>query len=326
LTNIGTAHDEGFTSRREKIQEKVRLFTSVQKLIYCGDHREVDDVIKQSLPGVEIISWGKSSKDNIYISNIRKEKAATEAQLQFKEETITVTLPFQDEASFENSMHCVAFLLSEKFSPSFIQQQLNLLDTVPKRLELKQGINECYLIDDSYNNDFGGLQIALDFMDQQKQHENKTVILSDLLQTGLDETALYKNIADLLRNRGIKKLIGIGSAIERNKDAFRINTSFFADTESFLGQFDRKNFEKELILVKGARDFHFGKVVALLQQKIHGTVLEIDLDALTHNLNFYRSRLSANTKIMVMVKAFAYGSGSHEVAKLLQFHRVDYLG
>src|SRR5690606_27581337 len=178
----------------------------------------------------------------------------------------------------------------------------------------------------SYNNDFGGLQIALDFMDQQKQHENKTVILSDLLQTGLDETALYKNIADLLHNRGIKKLIGIGSAIERNKDAFKINTSFFADTESFLGQFDRKNFEKELILVKGARDFHFGKVVALLQQKIHGTVLEIDLDALTHNLNFYRSRLSANTKIMVMVKAFAYGSGSHEVAKLLQFHRVDYLG
>src|SRR5690606_38520327 len=201
----------------------------------------------------------------------------------------------------------------------------NLLDNISKRLELKQAINECYLIDDSYNNDFAGLQIALDFMGQQKQKEKKTVILSDLLQTGLKEEILYKNVARLLKQRGVAKLIGIGSAISKNSVCFDIPADFYQNTEAFLESLEKKHFEKELILIKGARDFRFGRIVNLLQQKMHGTVLEINLDALTNNLNFYRSKLAPGTKLMVMVKAFAYGSGSQEVANLLQYHRVDYL-
>ena len=325
FTNIGTAHDEGFAGRREKILEKSLLFKNSERIIFCSDHMEVREVLEEKFDTAVLFSWGTSLDSNIQVRRLLKESNSSVLNLSYKGKQAEFTLPFRDDASIENCMHCIAYLLLESFSPAYIQQQINLLDTVSKRLELKQAINECYLIDDSYNNDFAGLQIALDFMGQQKQKDKKTVVLSDLLQTGLKEALLYKNVAALLKHRGIARLVGIGPAISENRGCFEMPATFYENTEAFLTSFERKDFEKELILIKGARNFRFGRIVNLLQQKMHGTVLEINLDALTNNLNFYRSRLSTGTKLMVMVKAFAYGSGSQEVANLLQYHRVDYL-
>jgi Alr-MurF fusion protein len=202
---------------------------------------------------------------------------------------------------------------------------LNLLKPIAMRLELKQGINDCYLIDDTYNNDFAGLSVALDFMSQQHTKRRKVLIISDLLQSGLEETELYESIGDLVKGKQIDQVIGIGEVISRNQQFFK-NGTFYQSTEDFLSNFSLHQFQSSLILVKGARKFEFEKIVSRLIQKVHGTVFEVNLDALTNNLNFYRNKIGTATKIMVMVKAFAYGSGSAEVASLLEYHRVDYLG
>lgn len=325
FTMIGTAHDEGFENTHQKILEKSKLFKHVNKLIYCRDQQTVHEVLHKKFSHKALISWGKSEKSVLQISKIKKNGNTSALTVNYRGKQTTFSFPFSSDASIENCMHCVAFLLSESFAPAFIQQQVNQLDTVSKRLELKQGINDCYLIDDTYNNDFGGLQIALEFMGQQKHKEKKTVVLSDLLQTGLNEQVLYESIAELLHHKGIQRLIGIGGAISRNSTYFKMPAAFYKNMEDFLSTISKNDFHNELLLIKGAREFHFERIVELLQQKTHGTVLEINLDALTHNLNFYRSKLSPHTKLMVMVKAFAYGSGSDEVANLLQFHRVDYL-
>jgi Alr-MurF fusion protein len=193
------------------------------------------------------------------------------------------------------------------------------------RLELKEGINSCYVIDDTYNNDLAGITIAINFLDQQKHKEDKAVILSDVLESGMKEQELYQNISNLLKEKGIQRLIGIGKTISRNKSLFNLESKFYEGTEEFLKGFNPQDFSEEMILVKGARVFQFERIIQQLQRKVHGTVLEVNLDALSHNLNFYHAQLKPMTKIMVMVKAFAYGSGSFEVANLLQFHRVDYL-
>jgi hypothetical protein len=181
------------------------------------------------------------------------------------------------------------------------------------------------IIDDTYNNDLVGLTIALNFLSQQEQRSQKIAILSDLLQTGQKEDELYTQINTLLQQKGIQKLIAIGEAFARNAHLISIEAQYFATTAEFLAKLSLDWFQDALILIKGARTFQFERIVHRLQQRVHGTVLEINLDALTHNLNFYRNRVGNDTRIMVMVKAFAYGSGSAEVAQLLQFHRVDYL-
>ena len=253
------------------------------------------------------------------------------------------TLPFTDAASVENVMHCITLMRNLGIADAEIQEQLNLLQPVSMRLELKQGIRGCYLIDDTYNNDLAGLQTALDFLDSQQQRAKKTVILSDMLESGEDEAMLYGKIAAMLRSKNVTRLIGIGEAVSRNAGVFDIEKILFSSTEDFLTQLPSPTgrgwdspsldgggpgwgfFSNELILIKGARTFRFERIVRQLQQKTHGTVLEINLDAVAHNLNHFRSLLRPQTKIMAMVKAFAYGSGSAEIASLLQFHRVDYL-
>ena len=211
------------------------------------------------------------------------------------------------------------------YDQTIIQERMHMLSPVAMRLEMKTGINNCSVINDSYNSDIGSLTIALDFLNQQKQHENKTLILSDILQSGKNEEALYKEVGDLLKAKGITSLIGIGPAISRQENYFSMEKKFFRSTDDFLRDFSPSDFRDETILLKGARLFGFEKISKVLQQKAHETVLEINLNSLIHNLNYYRSRLKPHTKMMAMVKATSYGSGSFEVANILQFHHVDYL-
>ncbi len=321
FTNIGSAHDEGFSNRKEKACEKLKLFTHVEKLVYCSDNLELHEEVKKT--AISTISWGFHADGEYRVKQQDSHITIIDNNQEFE-----FQLPFTDRASTENALHCIILMLHFKYSAQQIQDRIQLLRSVPMRLELKQGINNCQIIDDSYNNDLGGLQISLDFMGSL-QKKQKTLILSDVLQTGLDDYALATRIAAIVFQSGVQKLIGIGPVLTQHQDLFKrknLEAYFYESTEVALEAISWDAFNREIILIKGARVFQFEKIVARLQRKIHGTRMEIDLNKMVHNLNFFKSRLNPGVKLMVMVKAFAYGSGSEEVANLLQYHRVDYLG
>ncbi len=326
FTNIGPAHDEGFRTRRQKIAEKLRLFIHAETLIYCADHTDIADeitmVLKAVNPDMRLISWTLRGEN----APFRAQLIGHELHLSGPAGAYSLHLPFTDPASVENILHCLVTMLTlRRFDTAELQTRLNRLRPVSMRLEQKEGINNCVLIDDSYNNDLAGLQLALNFLNQQTGRSGRVVILSDVLQSGQSEADLYAQIAELIRANTIGLFVGVGPVLSRHADRFAANSLFYETTDQFLAQFPVSMLRDSAVLVKGARPFSFERIVNRLQRKVHGTVLEINLDALTHNLNYYREHVGPATKIMVMVKAFAYGSGSAEVAQLLQFHRVDYL-
>jgi alanine racemase len=323
FTNIGSAHDEGFVSHQQKVAEKLKLFKDVELLFYCSDHAPVHEAVQAQ--GIKAFTWSKTQTADVTITASTTVGHKTILEYIYKDEKQRLAIPFTDEASVENALHCLAVLLYRHLPLSEIQDRLDRLHPVAMRLEMKEAINGCYLIDDTYNNDLAGLAIALNLLVNQPQRGRHTVILSDLLESGLPEEKLYKQVAELVQARGVEQLIAIGEKISGYSSMFSVPAEFYISTADFLAQFNPARFRDELILVKGARVFGFERIVHAFQQKVHGTVLEVNLDALVHNLNFYRSKLAPDTKLMVMVKAFAYGSGSFEVANLLQFHRVDYL-
>ncbi len=328
FTNIGSAHDENFSSLSEKVAEKLMLFRNCKSLIYCKDYLLITDEINKATflpPAIKFFTWSKKLKADLQIGRISKNNGETEIQGIYKNRFNSISIPFTDDASIENAIHCWAYMLFMNYEQDTIAERMQLLSPVAMRLELKDGINNCSIINDSYNSDIGSLTIALDFLHQQKQHAKRTVVLSDILQSGKDESTLYKDVADLLQKKGINRLIGIGPAISRQSSHFSGDTSFYLSTDEFLHDFNTSIFSQETVLLKGARLFGFERISKILQQKAHETVLEINLNSLIHNLNYYRSRLKTETKIMVMVKAFSYGSGSFEISNILQFHRVDYL-
>ncbi len=328
FTNIGTAHDENFESLQQKVREKLSLFSAAEKLIYCKDYTILHDEIQRAdfLPAaLQYFTWSKKTKADLQIGRVSKSQDECEIQGVFKSNFIQIKILFTDDASIENAIHCWAFLLLLGMEQATIEDRFQFLSPVAMRLEMKEGINNCSIINDSYNSDVGSLTIALDFLNQQKQHKIKTVILSDILQSGKNEENLYGEVAELLTAKGVDRMIGIGDAISRQQNYFHLPKKFYSNTEDFLRDFASFSFKDETILIKGARLFGFEKITKALQQKAHETVLEINLNALVHNLNYYRSRLKPTTKIMAMVKAFSYGSGSFEIANTLQFHHADYL-
>ena len=329
FTNIGSAHDEGFATQQQKIEEKSLLFKNCQTIYYCIDHTPIHQVLIALYRNkAHFVTW--SLLDGAADYKIQKRLLTTDKQTEIivitRQQQYAFTLPFQDDVSVENAIHCIVFLLQEGFSPAMIQASLTKLRAIPMRMTLKQGVNNCQVIDDTYNNDLVGLRVALDFMAQQKQASRRTVVLSDLLETGIAAEKLYPQIAQLLKAKQVDRIIGIGEELIVHAAAFAsFDTRFFDHTEEFLKEDVQHQFSNELILVKGARRFGLERVVDRLQQKIHNTVLEVDLDAITHNLNFFQSRLARDTQLMAVVKALAYGSSSFEIAHLLQYHRVDYL-
>lgn len=323
FTNIGSAHDEGFNSRKEKVAEKLRLFTKTNKLIYCLDYQEIDEeiglLLKQINPNIELVGWSKQGIGK-YPVTIKKAPDRAFISTNWLGKDIAVQLKFTDDAAIENATHalfCILLVQKELHLPDF-----TALKPVTMRLEMKHGIYDSYLIDDTYNNDLGGLEMALNFLNQHHTKREKLLILSDVLESGLPEKKLYDKIKTLLQAKGISELIGIGEALNLTKP---LPGLYFSSTEQFLENIPLDRLAGRFILIKGARTFGFERIVQRLERKIHGTVFEINLDALQKNLNFYRSRLKSSTKLMVMVKAHAYGSGITEIAAFLQYHRVDYL-
>ncbi|HUX84020.1 MAG TPA: bifunctional UDP-N-acetylmuramoyl-tripeptide:D-alanyl-D-alanine ligase/alanine racemase [Chitinophagaceae bacterium] len=338
FTNIGQAHDEGFLNIRQKINEKLFLFTHSRVLIYCRDHSELNECVLQfhnqiRNPGnpdsLQLLSWSAKTAADLTVQTVEKAAGHTRIAATYRKEYLEIRIPFLDDGSIENAIHCWCLMLYLGISPSIIASRMEKLGRVAMRLELKAAINHCSLINDSYNSDLGSLTIALDFLQQQKQHPSRTLILSDILQSGKPDAELYGEVADLLQKKKVHRLVGIGPAISAQKALFEnignTQASFYPGTMDFISRFSPDLFHEETILLKGARVFEFERISRLLEQKAHQTVLEINLTAITDNLIQYRMLLKPFTKIMVMVKAFSYGIGSFEIANLLQFQGVDYL-
>lgn len=326
FTNIGEAHQANFSSIEEKIEEKLKLFSNSKKIIYCTDHKEIDHIIQQH-SYLQAFSWSaKNNKANVQVQQ-KKGIETTELIATYNTKVYSSEIPFTDAASIENATHClVALILLEKAGLKELNHFKNL-QPVAMRLEIKQGSNNCLVINDSYNADLNSLNIALDVLNQQasKQTITKTLILSDIYFSSKIDEELYTEVAKIISKREINRFIGIGKNLQKFSYLFAKNAEFFADTNRFINTFHTNQFRNEAILLKGSRSFEFDNIAAILQNKVHETVLEIDLTAMLNNLNYFRSKLKPATKIMVMVKAFSYGAGTAEIARFLEFHKVDYL-
>jgi alanine racemase len=328
FTNLGEAHQENFSGLKQKCEEKLLLFKNAGTLIYCSDNKLVEISIAQSGFKGKLFSWGKSEKAVLRILNVEKNTKCTQISAIFEKKEMQFCIPFTDDASIENGLQCVAVMLHLGINIEEIAKRILSLEAVAMRLEVKDGVRDCLIINDSYNSDLNSLGIALDFLNQQATAKNlsKTLILSDILQTGLSPEELYKIVAELISNKNINRIIGIGTEISNHSDLFQVaEKTFFDDTDDFLKSSYMREFQKEIILLKGSRTFHFEDISEKLELIAHETILEVNLNALVDNLNYFRSKLRPETKMMCMVKAFAYGSGSVEVARTLQHHHVEYL-
>jgi alanine racemase len=328
FTNIGSAHDESFMDVRQKVGEKLNLFRNVETLIVSSDHGIImEGLTRTELPKkIRLFTWSIRREDaDLKINNIEKRSTETHIQAVYQEKNIAITIPFVDDAAIENVIHCWATMLLLGYSNEIIIERIARLTPIAMRLEMKQGINRCMIINDTYNSDINSLQIALDLMNSQHQYQKRTVILSDILQSKSAEHTLYKEIATLLKNKNIHRIIGVGEAICRQMNSFSIEKEFYKTTNDFFADFDVDKLDNEIVLIKGARRFNFERISNYLSLKAHETVLEVSLPNLIKNLNCYQALLKPTTKIMVMVKAFGYGISDIDIANALQYHGINYL-
>ena len=328
LTNIGGAHQENFQSLQEKCMEKLLLFKDSDVIIYNGDDELIADCMNRRLLSVREIAWSRKDRDRpLFISDVQKGDSTTTVAYRYVGLEGRYTIPFIDDASVEDSIHCLAACCYLGLEPDVIAQRMALLEPVAMRLEVKEGKNGCTLINDTYNSDLVSLDIALDFMRRRPDTagRERVLILSDLVQTGQPARQLYRRVATMVEKRGIDRIVGIGPELTANAKCFAIPGSFHASTDDFLASPEFQSLRSKVILVKGARRFGFDRITEALALKVHETVLEVNLNAIVDNLNYYRSFLQAGTRMVCMVKAFAYGAGFYEIAKTLQDHRVDYL-
>lgn len=328
ITNIGEPHQKNFISKEQKAIEKLKLFENADLLIYCKDHQIIEKEINnnRAFSNKKLFTWSINTDADLKIISIDKSSSKSIISFEFSKKKNTIIIPFTDTASIEDAIHTLAFVCAIGVDIELIKTKFELLPSVAMRMELKKGINHCTLINDTYNSDINSLSIALNYLDQQNQHKTKTLILSDILQSGKSDEDLYNEVAALLDKFSVDKLIGIGKSISNQAKLFKINTQFYKTTEEFLKDLSNHSFSDEAILIKGSRSFYFENISKALEEKAHRTVLEINLNSMVHNLNYFKSLLNSNTKIMVMVKALSYGSGTHEIANILQYQRVDFLG
>ena len=330
LTNIGGAHQENFFSRQVKCMEKLTLFRDSDVVIYNGDDDFINNCVSNSLLATRSMAWSRKDADRpLFISKVEKGDECTLIAYRYLDMENQFTLPFIDDASIENSLNCLGVCCYLMLPPEQIAERMARLEPVAMRLEVKEGKNNCLLINDSYNSDLTSLELALDFQYRRSQDKQlkRTLILSDILETGKKAHMLYGQVAQLLKSKNIERIIGVGEEISSCEDEFNMEKSFFLSTEELLKALDERKlkFDHEIILIKGARKFGFDKLTEAVEKKVHETILEVNLGALVENFNYYRSLLKPTTKMVCMVKASAYGAGAIEVARTLQDHRVDYL-
>ena len=328
MTNIGAAHQENFATVQEKCHEKLLLFKDAEAVIYCADDPVINECMQGTAFAGRLLGWSRKDADApLYIARVGQEQGSTRIEYRYEGEQHAVTIPFTDEASVQNCTHCLAACLYLGIAPEEISRRMLLLEPVAMRLEVIQGVRNCTLINDTYNSDVTSLDIALDFLNRRPEGERKekTLILSDILQTGLPAGQLYAKVAEMVNRRGIDRLIGVGRDISAAHQLFNVKKIFFPSSEALIESGLIDTLSNEMVLIKGARKFGFEKIAELLSLRVHETTLAVNLEAIGENLNFYRSFLTRGEKITCMVKASGYGAGAVEIAKTLQDRGVDYL-
>ncbi|MHB9056716.1 MAG: bifunctional UDP-N-acetylmuramoyl-tripeptide:D-alanyl-D-alanine ligase/alanine racemase [Paludibacteraceae bacterium] len=327
FTNLGDAHQEGFSGMKQKADEKLKLFSDSEVLIFNSDNKLLEISILQAKLKAKLFSWGKKPDTKLRVLRIEKNNN-TVLSLSYEKKQFDVKIPFTDDASVENALQCVCVMLYLNYKPEKIAERLLHLEPVAMRLEVKEGINGCLIINDTYNSDLNSLNIALNFLNLQSTKKNllRTLILSDILQSGHTSEELYTMVAKLVKTKQIQRMVGVGDEISKFAGKFDTPEKyFFHDTDDLLQAPLMGEFKNEIILLKGSRSFHFEYLLTHLEQIVHETTLDVNLNAFVRNFNYFRSKLRPETKIMCMVKAFAYGSGSVEIARTLQNNRCDYL-
>lgn len=328
ITNIGGSHDSGFPSRRAKCREKIRLLHNADCVIYNGDDPLISETVAESCLSAKEIGWSRRDRDcPLYISKVVRDHGSTVIEYSYLRVDGSITIPFTDDADIENAIHCLAVMLYLNRPATPTKSRLQTLPRVDTRLEVIDATNNCQMVHDAYTGDFNSLAPALDFMQRRATRpRTMTVILSDLLHESRGDDCMYGAVADLLERYNVTRLIGIGPELKASAAIFSgISSRFFATTAELLAELTPADFHNEFILVKGAAHFHLTKVCDMLEARQHETVLEVNLDAITRNYNFFRSHLKPETGIVCMVKAFGYGAGSYELAKTLQSQGAAYL-
>jgi len=326
FTNLGEAHNEGFLSQQQKLEEKLKLFQDVEMLVCRGDNSAI--VLAAKVKGIACFTWGAGAENNVRIQEVIPHQNGCSIRVCCAGNQQLLHIPFADDASVENVMHCVSCLLYLKYSLATIATRVSQLHGVDMRLQWKKGLANSLLLNDSYSNDLGSLLIALDCLAQEQSGRTKAAVLSDIAEAGTPDEILYTNVADLLVQKGVKQVVIVGRHISTFEHLF-LNKGLpcmaVPDTAALLAACTPANFAGQSVLIKGARSFGLEALVGMLEEKTHKTRLEINLTSLAHNLNVYKALLPPHTRLMAMVKAFGYGSGDAEVARVLQHAGVDYL-
>lgn len=330
MTNIGPAHQENFSTMQEKCHEKLSLFKDAKVLIYNADEPVVAESVQDFCFGGQLFGWSRKDEHaTVFVRSIEPtDDGQTHIDYLYGGTAASYTLPFADEASIQNSITALCVCLYLGLTPADIARRMALLEPVAMRLEVVQGVRGCTLINDAYNSDAAALDIALDFMNRRAKEQvgkGRTLILSDIFQTGIPAEELYAKVAEMLKSRGVERLIGVGPAISAAHTLFSIKKSFYPTSEALLESGELDTIHDEIILLKGARNFGFEQIAKALSLRVHETTLDVNLEAITENLHYYRSFMKPETKLTCMVKASAYGAGSIEIAKTLQERGVDYL-
>lgn len=328
LTHMGDAHDSGFENQDQKISEKIGLFDSCKSVIYCSDYELADEHITKRYPDKNLISWSLKGKSESCIQNVNVDyqKHGSIIEFEFLGLQRQINIPFHDKASIENAMHCIIFMEHLGYNWDIIMDRIKNLETVTMRLEMKEGLNSCQLVNDSYNSDLSSIKIALNFVNNQKHGDKFIIVISDILQSSEKPEKLYSKLAQILKSYPIKKIYAVGNDIIKLKEHFDENElEHFKDSAGLSDHFQTIIFNNEMILFKGARKFLFEDIFSDLSRQVHNTILEIDLNALAQNIRLYASFLNPGTKIMAIVKASAYGSGSVELARFLESRKIPYL-
>lgn len=327
FTNIGPAHQENFEDSKQKVSEKLKLFIQTKTLIYNNNYSVIAELASKycSENSIKQFVFGSEKGAALQIVKIEKLEKNTKIGAIYNNESQLLRIPFIDEASIENCITCWATLLVLGYEHEFISSQILNLAPIAMRLQMNEGLNNCTIINDTYNSDLASLRIAINFLMNQNQHPARVLVLSDILQSGYNEEILYSEVADLINNHQIDMLIGIGQAISHYADKYQTSKRFFNSSAEFIQNLPLLKLNNSTILLKGARKFEFEKISKRLQQKAHETVLEVNLNAFVNNLNSYKALLKPDTEVMAMVKAFSYGSGLFEIANVLQYEKVKYL-
>lgn len=328
FTNIGPAHGANFGSDLEKALEKARLFKDAEALVYCADHGVIAEAIDQTQLDQRVALRAWSRERAAWLHVVREETVPHGKRITCINDSteFTFEIPFADHASLENALHCVTLLLHLGMDTRRIAERMPLLQPVAMRLEVLEGRNGITLINDAYSNDLASLTVALEHLDVVGRGRPRAVVISDIVGSGEDRDALYQRMAALLRRAGADRVLTVGTELAARTDLFEGRATHYTDAQDLIRRCDPAELAGHAVLIKGARGFTLEQVVHRWQRQVHGTVLEIDLEAIRHNLNHYRAQLSGGTKVMAMVKAFGYGSGALELARLFAHEQVHYLG